>query len=114
MSIEEEPSHDSKLFAYSLNDNKAKSRVIKITGLRRCNLFTFPNFCKLLESLRLSITSTNENQPKACFSNTISPYFSRVCKVSRTDKLRYRVQPTASCRALLSTGRASALAMTWV
>ena len=28
--------------------------------------------------------------------------------------LRYRVQPTASCRALLSTGRASALAMTWV
>ena len=29
-------------------------------------------------------------------------------------KFRYRVQPTASCRALLSTGRASALAMTWV
>ena len=30
-SIEEEPFHDSKLFTYSLNDNKAKSWVIKIT-----------------------------------------------------------------------------------
>ena len=29
--IEEEPYHDSKLFTHSLNDNKAKSRVIKIT-----------------------------------------------------------------------------------
>ena len=29
--IEEKPFHDSKLFTYSLNDNKAKSRVIKIT-----------------------------------------------------------------------------------
>ena len=57
----------------------------------------------------MSITSTNGNRPKACFSNTIKPYFSRVCKVFRTDKLRYRVQPTASCRALLSTRRASAL-----
>ena len=31
ISIEGEPFHDSKLFTYSLNDNKAKSRVIKIT-----------------------------------------------------------------------------------
>ena len=33
ISIEEEPFHGSKfnLFTYSLNDNKAKSRVIKIT-----------------------------------------------------------------------------------
>ena len=31
ISIEEVPFHDSKLFTYSLNDNKAKSRVIKIT-----------------------------------------------------------------------------------
>ena len=31
ISIEEEPNHDSKLFTRSLNDNKAKSRVIKIT-----------------------------------------------------------------------------------
>ena len=31
ISIEEEPFHDSKLFTYSLNDNKAKARVIKIT-----------------------------------------------------------------------------------
>ena len=31
ISIEEEPYHDSKLFTHSLNDNKAKSRVIKIT-----------------------------------------------------------------------------------
>ena len=31
VSIEEEPFHDSKLFTYSLNDNKAKSRVVKIT-----------------------------------------------------------------------------------
>jgi len=54
-------------------------------GLCRCNLFTFPNFCKLFESLLLSITSTNGNRPKACFSNTIKPYFSRVCKVFRTE-----------------------------
>ena len=40
-------------------------------GLRRSNLFTCQNFCKLFESLRLSITSTNGNRPKACFSNTI-------------------------------------------
>ena len=83
-------------------------------GLHRCNSFTFQNFCKLFESLRLSITSTNGNRPKACFSNAVSPYFGRVCKVSHTDKLRYRVQPATSCSALLSTGRASALAMTWV
>ena len=31
ISIEEEPYHDSKLFTQSLNDNWAKSRVIKIT-----------------------------------------------------------------------------------
>lgn len=31
VSIEEEPYHDSKLFTHSLNDNKAKSRIIKIT-----------------------------------------------------------------------------------
>ena len=31
ISIEEEPYDDSKLFIHSLNDNKAKSRVIKIT-----------------------------------------------------------------------------------
>ena len=31
ISIKEEPYHDSKLFTHSLNDNKAKSRVIKIT-----------------------------------------------------------------------------------
>ena len=31
ISIEEEPYHDSKLFTHSLNDNKSKSRVIKIT-----------------------------------------------------------------------------------
>ena len=31
ISIEGEPYHDSKLFTHSLNDNKAKSRVIKIT-----------------------------------------------------------------------------------
>ena len=77
-------------------------------------LFTFQNFCKLFESLRLSITNTNRNRPEACFTNTIWPYFGSVSKVPRTDKLRYRVQPTASCRALLSTGRASALAMTRV
>ena len=29
--VEEEPYHDSKLFTHSLNDNKEKSRVIKIT-----------------------------------------------------------------------------------
>ena len=75
-------------------------------------LFTFQNFCKLFESLRLSITNTNRNRPEACFTNTIWPYFGSVSKVPRTDKLRYRVQPT--CRALLSTGRASALAMTRV
>ena len=31
ISIEEEAYHDCKLFTHSLNDNKAKSRVIKIT-----------------------------------------------------------------------------------
>ena len=31
ISIEEEPFHDSKLFTYSLHDNKAKSGIIKIT-----------------------------------------------------------------------------------
>ena len=31
ISIEEEPYHNGKLFTHSLNDNKAKSRVIKIT-----------------------------------------------------------------------------------
>ena len=31
ISIQEEPYHDSKLFTHSLNDNKSKSRVIKIT-----------------------------------------------------------------------------------
>ena len=31
ISIEEEPYHDSKLYSHSLNDNKAKSRVIIIT-----------------------------------------------------------------------------------
>ena len=31
ISIEEEPDHDSNLFTHSLNDSKAKSRVIKIT-----------------------------------------------------------------------------------
>ena len=71
--IEGEPYHDSKLFTHSLNDNKAKSRVIinNNFGFRRCNLFTYPNFCKLFESLLLSITSTNGNRPKTCFSNTI-------------------------------------------
>ena len=32
--------------------------------MRRCNFFTFANFCKLFESLRLSITSTNGNRLK--------------------------------------------------
>ena len=31
ISVDGEPYHDSKLFTHSLNDNKAKSRVIKIT-----------------------------------------------------------------------------------
>ena len=30
--------------------------------MRRCDLFTFPNFCELFESLLLSITSTNGNR----------------------------------------------------
>ena len=42
ISIEEEPFHDSKLFTYSLNDNKAKSRVIKITLV--CADVTYSNF----------------------------------------------------------------------
>ena len=79
--------NSGKLFSYSLSDNKAKSRVMKVTLVCVDVIYSHVRiFVQLFESLRLSITSTNGNRPKACFSNTISPYFGRVCKVSRTDK----------------------------
>ena len=115
ISIEEEPFHDSKLFTYSLNDNKAKSQVIKITLV--CVDVIYSHF-------RISVNCLNhfgwvslaqmEIGLKHVLVILSGLSLAVLAKFPHRQLLRYSVQPTASCRALLSTGRASALAMTRV
>ena len=115
ISIEEEPYHDSKLFTRSLNDNKAKSRVIKITLV--CVDEIYAHFRISVNCLShfyiVSLAQIGQIGLKYVLVIPSSLTLAGFAKFSAPTSFD-RVQPTASCRALLSTGRASALALTWV
>ena len=116
ISIEEEPNHDSKLFTRSLNDIKAKSRVIKITLV--CVDVIYWHF-------RISVNCLNhfdwvslpqmEIGLKHVLVILSGLTLAMFCKVPRIDKFRYKVQlqPLVEpcCRRV---EHASALAMTRV
>ena len=115
ISIEEEPYHDSKFSTHSLNDNKAKSRVIKITFV--CVDVIYSNFrisLNCLNHFSLISLAQMEIGLKHVLVIPSSLTLAGFAKFFAPTSFDTRVQPTVSCRALLSTGRASALAMIWV